>query len=256
MTDPQSIGIVEQKEYTFAEAPNALQLDCGAALGPITIAYETYGELNADRSNAILITHALSGDAHAAGRHSEEDKKSGWWDDMIGPGKAFDTNQFCVISSNVLGGCQGSTGPSSTNPETGNTFGLDFPIITVADMVRAQWELIRHLKIEKLVCIAGGSMGGMQVLEWITLYPDLMRSAMVIASTHRSGAQQIAFDAVGRNAIQADPRFKGGQYTDDDVPANGLAIARMLAHITYLSEEGMHGKFGRDLQGADKFQYE
>lgn len=256
MTDLKSIGIVEQKEYSFAEPPNALQLDCGVTLGPITLAYETYGELNAARSNVILVTHALSMDAHAAGRHSEEDPKPGWWDNMIGPGNAFDTDRFCVICSNVLGGCQGSTGPSSVNPETGKAYGLDFPIITIADMVRAQRELLRGLKIEKLVCVAGGSMGGMQVMEWITLFPDFMQSAMVVASTHLSGAQQIAFDAVGRNAIQADPRFKGGQYAEGEVPANGLAIARMLAHITYLSEEGMHGKFGRNLQSTDKFQYE
>lgn len=256
MSDPGSIGIVEHKEFTFAHPPETLHLDCGVDLGPITLAYETYGKLNDSRSNAILITHALSGDAHAAGRYSPDDRKPGWWDSMIGPGKAFDTNQFCVICSNVIGGCQGSTGPSSINPETGKKFGLDFPIITIADMVRAQRELIRGLEIEQLLCIAGGSMGGMQVLEWITLYPEMMKSAMVIASTHLSGAQQIAFDAVGRNAIQADPRFNGGHYSDDEAPANGLAIARMLAHITYLSEEGMHGKFGRSLQSTDSFRYE
>lgn len=256
MTETQSIGIVERKFYTFAESPNVLQLDCGASLGPITLAYETYGEMNADKSNVILITHAVSGDANAAGRHSEEDRKPGWWDDMIGPGNAFDTDRFCVICSNVIGGCQGSTGPSSINPETGKSYGLDFPIITVADMVRAQRELIRGLGIEKLLCVAGGSMGGMQVLEWITLYPDIMLSAMIIASTHRSGAQQIAFDAVGRNAIQADPQFRDGQYSDEELPANGLAIARMLAHITYLSEEGMHGKFGRNLQSTETFKFD
>jgi homoserine O-acetyltransferase len=256
MAEQGSVGVVEKKEFTFAEPPNPLALDSGETLGPITIAYETYGELNADRSNAILIAHALSGDAHLAGYYQEEDKKPGWWDDMVGPGKAFDTDRYYLICSNIIGGCQGSTGPSSKNPETGKPFGLDFPIITIADMVRAQREFIRGLNIDKLLCIAGGSMGGMQVLEWITGYPDVMKSAMVIASTHLSGAQQIAFDAVGRNAIQADPRFNKGQYHEGEAPANGLAIARMLAHITYLSEEGMRGKFGRDLQSTDKFQYE
>lgn len=256
MAEQGSVGIVEKKEFTFAQTPNPMSLDSGETLGPITIAYETYGELNTDRSNAILITHAISGDAHVAGFHHEDDRKPGWWDDMVGSGKAFDTDLYYVICSNIIGGCQGTTGPSSIDPNTGKPYGLDFPIITIADMVRAQRELIRGLDIEKLLCIAGGSMGGMQVLEWITGYPDLMLSAMIIASTHLSGAQQIAFDAVGRNAIQADPRFNNGQYHDGEPPSNGLAIARMLAHITYLSEEGMHGKFGRDLQSTDKFQYE
>jgi homoserine O-acetyltransferase/O-succinyltransferase len=255
MSELGSVGIVERKQFTFADAADPMSLDCGASLGPITLAYETYGALNADSSNAILLTHALSGDAHVAGRHAEEDKKPGWWDTMVGPGKAFDTNRFFIICSNVLGGCQGSTGPSSIDPTMGKPFGLTFPIITIADMVRAQRELIRHLGIEKLLCVAGGSMGGMQTLEWVTLYPTMMQSAMVIASTHRSGAQQIAFDAVGRNAIQADPQFKNGQYHDAEAPANGLAIARMLAHITYLSEEGMHGKFGRTLQDKDQLEY-
>ena len=256
MVEKGLVGVIEKQEYTFAAPPNPMQLDSGETLGPITLAYETYGELNDEKSNAILITHALSGDAHLAGVHAEDDRKPGWWDSMVGPGKGFDTSKFFVICSNVIGGCQGSTGPSSVNPETGKPFGLDFPIITIADMVRAQRELIRGLGIEQLLCVAGGSMGGMQVMEWITGYPDLMKTAMVIASTHLSGAQQIAFDAVGRNAIQADHRFNGGQYHDGEAPANGLAIARMLAHITYLSEEGMHGKFGRNLQSTEKFQYE
>ena len=256
MSERGSIGIVERQYFTFADGPDPMLLDSGETLGPITLAYETYGELNADSSNAILLTHALSGDAHVAGRHADEDRKSGWWDEMVGPGKAFDTNTFFIICSNVLGGCQGSTGPSCINPETDKPYGLSFPIFTIADMVRAQRELIGHLGIDKLLCIAGGSMGGMQTLEWITLYPTMMQSAMIIASTHRSGAQQIAFDAVGRNAIQADPQFNDGQYHDAEAPANGLAIARMLAHITYLSEEGMHRKFGRQLQSTDHLQYD
>lgn len=256
MSERGTVGIVEQQYFTFAEAPHPMALDSGETLGPITLAYETYGDLNADRSNAILLTHALSGDAHVAGRHVDDDKKPGWWDEMVGPGKAFDTNHFFIICSNILGGCQGSTGPSSINPETGKPYGMTFPIITIADIVRAQRELIVHLGIEKLLCVAGGSMGGMQTLEWVTLFPDMMQSAMIIASTHRSGAQQIAFDAVGRNAIQADPQFNDGQYHDAEAPANGLAIARMLAHITYLSEEGMHGKFGRQFQDTDQIQYD
>jgi len=259
-----SVGLVETQYFTFAEPGNEMVLESGAKLGPITLAYETYGTLGPDGRNAILICHALSGDAHAAGRHSDQDRKPGWWDAMIGPGKAFDTNKYFVVCSNVLGGCMGSTGPSATNPATGKPYGLDFPIITVADMVRAQRELVAFLGIQELLSVAGGSMGGMQTLEWATRYPDFVRSAMVIASTHLSGAQQIAFDAVGRNAIQADPSFDNGQYYEGEPPTQGLGIARMLAHITYLSDESMRAKFGRRLkiqQGenlldTDQFRYE
>jgi homoserine O-acetyltransferase len=233
-----------------------MELDCGSRLGPITLAYETYGTLDKERSNAILVTHALSGDAHAAGRHAPTDRKPGWWDDMIGPGKAFDTNKYFIVCSNVIGGCVGSTGPSSINPSTGKPYGLAFPIITIADMVRAQKRLIDHLGIDVLLSVVGGSMGGMQTLEWITRYPDKMRSAMIIASAHLSSAQAIAFNAVGRNAILADPTFNNGDYYDEGAPAKGLSIARMLAHITYLSQESMHSKFGRALRWADKYSYD
>jgi len=234
-----------------------MQLESGVKLGPITLCYETYGELNADASNAILITHALSGDAHVAGKHHEDDRKPGWWDAMVGPGKAFDTDKYFVICSNVIGGCQGSSGPGATNPATGKPYGLHFPIITIGDMVKAQRELVRHLGIRELLSVAGGSMGGMQALEWATRYPDDVKSAMIIASTHYSGAQQIAFDAVGRNAIQADACFNNGDYYDADCsPEKGLAIARMLAHITYLSEESMKAKFGRALRNAENLSFE
>jgi len=256
MPEEGSVGIVETRYYTFAHPPHPLTLESGDTLGPITLAYECYGALNATKSNAVLITHALSGDAHVAGRHSDDERKPGWWDVMVGPGKAFDTNKYFILCSNVIGGCMGSTGPSSINPETGKPYGLDFPIITVGDMVRCQRELILSLGIERLLCVAGGSMGGMQALYWATEFPEMLCSAAVIASTHLSGAQQIAFDAVGRNAIQADPAFNKGQYYDGPAPDKGLGIARMLAHITYLSDELMHTKFGRRLRSAEKLSYD
>lgn len=257
MTEQGSVGIVETKYFTFGEPPDAMELDCGQTLGPITLAYETYGRLNADKSNAVLIVHALSGDAHAAGMHTPMDRKPGWWDSTIGPGKAFDTNRYFVICSNVLGGCRGSTGPSSIDPATGKPFGLKFPIITVGDMVRAQRQLIDHVGITQLLAVAGGSMGGMQTLEWATRYPEAVRSAIVIAATHRSGAQEIAFNAVGRHAIQADPAFRDGDYYQSgQVPGEGLSIARMLAHITYLSQQSMHEKFGRALRASDAYSYD
>ncbi len=256
MTEEGSVGLVEAQFYTFAHPPHALQLESGSNLGPITLAYETYGELNEAKDNAILITHALSGDAHVAGRHTANDRKPGWWDSMIGPGKAFDTNKYFVFCSNVIGGCQGSTGPSSINPVSGKPYGLDFPIITIHDMVKAQTTLMEHLGITQLLCVAGGSMGGMQALEWAVHYPDLVKSVMIIASTHLSGAQQIAFDAVGRNAIQADTNFNNGQYYNGEMPVRGLAIARMLAHITYLSDQSMRTKFGRTLRENAAFHYD
>jgi homoserine O-acetyltransferase len=257
MSDENSIGIVEQQHFTFAHAPNEMKLDCGRTLGPITIAYETYGTLNADKSNGILLLHALSMDAHAAGYHSTDDKKPGWWDAMVGPGKAFDTDQYFLICSNVLGGCQGSTGPSSIDPATAKPYGLQFPIITISDMVRAQRNLIEHLGIKKLLSVAGGSMGGMQALEWMTRYADLTESALVIATTPRLSPQAIAFDAVGRHAIQADQGFHEGDYQkENEQPGQGLSIARMLAHITYLSDESMRSKFGRALRETDQYSYD
>jgi len=246
-----SVGIVQPRYFTFAEAPNLLELDSGEQLGPITVAYETYGALNAERSNAVLVCHALSGDAHAAGKHAEGDAKPGWWDVMIGPGKGIDTDKYFVICSNFLGGCKGTTGPSSINPHTGTPYGLDFPVITVGDMVKVQHELIAHLGIDRLLCVLGGSLGGMQALDWATRYPDQVASAMFIATSPITGAQQIAFDAVGRSAIQADPDFREGEYPPSGGPRKGLAIARMMAHITYLSDVSMERKFGRTLRNAD-----
>jgi homoserine O-acetyltransferase len=247
----QGVGVVETKYFHSASPPNELILETGEKLGPVTVAYETYGQLNDQRSNAILILHALSGDAHAAGFH-KGDEKPGWWDDMIGPGKAFDTNKYFVICSNVLGGCKGTTGPSSVNPETGRKYGLDFPIISILDMVNVQKHLIDHLQIDQLLSVAGGSMGGMQVLEWFVSYPDRLRSAIVIATAAKHSPQQIAFHEVGRQAIMADPHWKEGHYYGGHSPAKGLAVARMVGHITYMSEVSMAEKFGRRLSHNGK----
>ena len=239
-----SVGIVETQYFEFAYSPDELILENGDKLGPITIAYETYGKLNPQRTNAILLLHALSGDAHAAGFH-KGDEKPGWWDEMIGPGKGFDTDMYFVICSNVLGGCKGTTGPSSINPKTGKHYGFDFPVISISDMVKVQKHLIDHLKIDQLLSVAGGSMGGMQALEWIAAYPDKLKSAMIIASATRHSPQQIAFNEVGRQAIMADPHWKGGHYYGGHLPAKGLSVARMIGHITYMSETSMAEKFGR-----------
>lgn len=248
MSDQQSIGLVETKTFTFAEPPNGLKLDCGRTLGPITLAYETYGELNADKSNAILIEHAFSGNAHAAGYYTKKDKHPGWWDDMIGPGKAFDTNKYFMICSNVLGGCAGSTGPASVNPESGKVWGLEFPIITIRDMVEAQRHLIDHLGIEKLLCVTGGSMGGMQTLQWVASYPDRIHAAIPIATTLKHSPLQIAFDEVGRQAVMADQSWNEGHYYKQGQPRKGLALARMIGHITYMSDKSMEDKFSRNLK--------
>ena len=239
-----SVGSIETQYFEFAHSPDELILENGDKLGPITVAYETYGKLNAQRSNAILILHALSGDAHAAGFH-KGDEKPGWWDEMIGPGKGFDTDKYFIICSNVLGGCKGTTGPSSINPKTGRHYGFDFPVISISDMVKVQKYLINHLKIDQLLSVAGGSMGGMQALEWIAAYPDKLKSAMVIASATRHSPQQIAFNEVGRQAIMADPHWRGGHYYGGHLPAKGLSVARMIGHITYMSETSMAEKFGR-----------
>jgi homoserine O-acetyltransferase len=240
----QGVGLVQTKYFHFALPPNELILESGEKLGPITVAYETYGKLNDQRSNAILILHALSGDAHAAGFH-KGDEKPGWWDDMIGPGRAFDTNKYFIICSNVLGGCKGTTGPSSINPKTEKRYGLDFPIISISDMVNVQKHLIDHLEIDQLLSVAGGSMGGMQALEWLISYPDRLRSAIVIATAAKHSPQQIAFHEVGRQAIMADPHWKDGYYYGGHPPAKGLAVARMIGHITYMSEISMAEKFRR-----------
>ncbi len=253
----KSVGIVETKYFTFAEPPNEMLLESGEKLGPVTLAYETYGKLNSSADNAILITHALSGDAHVAGCHSKNDRKTGWWDFMVGPGRPFDTDKYYVICSNVIGGCKGSTGPTSINPKTGKPYNLSFPVVTIGDMVKAQKELIGHLGVKKLLTIVGGSMGGMQVLEWAIKYPDMVTTALPIATTSRLNAQGIAFDEVGRQAIYADSNWKDGDYSDYKlVPAQGLSVARMLAHITYLSEESMHEKFGRRLREKERYGFD
>jgi homoserine O-acetyltransferase len=239
--------LVERKFFTFAESPHEMVLDCGARLGPITLAYETLGELNADRTNAILILHAFSGDSHVAGCLGENDTRPGWWDNMVGPGKPIDTNRYFVICSNILGGCAGSTGPSSINPETGRPYGLAFPMVTIKDMVHAQKHLIEYLGIQKLMSLVGGSVGGMQVLRWCADYPEMVVSAIPLATTTRHSAQAIAFNEVARQAIMADPDWNNGDYYDGQGPAHGLAVARMIGHVTYLSDDAMREKFGRRL---------
>lgn len=256
MNESNSVGVVKPMYFTFAEN-EPMRLESGAVLGPITIAYETYGKLNEDRSNAILIAHALSGGAHAAGYHSSTAAKPGWWDTCIGPGKAFDTDRFFVICSNVLGGCYGTTGPSSMNPATGKPYGLTFPVVTVGDMVQAQAKLLDHLGIDQLLSIAGGSMGGMQVLEWAANHPQRVKSAIPLATTAQHSPMLIAFSEVGRQAIYADPYWNNGDYYDrSNKPDAGLAVARMVGHITYLSEESMQHKFGRRLRNIERYGYE
>lgn len=250
----RSVGLANTQIWTFDDP--ALQLDCGETLSPVTQAYETFGELSPARDNAILIFHALSGDAHVAGYHTPDDRKPGWWDIMVGPGKPFDTRRYMVICANVLGGCRGTTGPSSIDPREGKPFGLRFPFVTLGDMVRAQKRLVDHLGIKKLLAVAGGSMGGMLALDWAVRYPDTVASVLAIASTARLSAQGIAFNVVGRQAIMADPRWREGQYYGQELPHDGLALARMIGHITYLSEEQMHAKFGRRLQDRESFGYD
>jgi homoserine O-acetyltransferase len=237
--------VTEGLVCTFPE----LTLDCGVTLRDVDVAYETWGKLNASRTNAILVLHAFSGDAHAAG-------EGGWWTTMIGPGKAFDTDRYFVICSNVLGGCRGTTGPGSTNSETGCPWAMTFPMVSIADMVRLQKMLIDRLEIPRLLAVAGGSMGGMQALEWAVSYPDKVAAAIPIATTARHSAQQIAFNEVGRQAIMADPDWNGGNYYGGHPPGRGLAVARMVGHITYMSDESMRQKFGRRLRAPDQFEVE
>jgi homoserine O-acetyltransferase/O-succinyltransferase len=244
-----SVGVIKTNIIRIVDESESLKLVSGKSLSPIDVAYETYGNINTAGSNVILICHALSGSAHAAGFSSPEEKKPGWWDIMIGPGKAIDTNKYYVICSNFLGSCSGTTGPSSINPKTGKPYNLDFPLITIADMVKVQKLLLDKLGIKQLLSVIGGSMGGMQVLQWAIEYPDFIKSAIVIAATARLGPQSIAFDAVGRNAILAD--IEAGR-----PPKKGLATARMIGHITYLSKESMREKFGRVLKDTEKYSYD
>ena len=232
-----------------------LTLDAGPAIAPWQIAYQTYGELNADRSNAILICHALTGDQHVASTNPVTGKP-GWWTLMVGPGKPIDTDRFFVICSNVLGGCLGTTGPASTNPETGKPYGLDLPVVTIADMVRAQAMLVTSLGIDQLFAVVGGSMGGMQALQWAASYPDRVFSVVAIATSYRHSSQNIAFHEVGRQAVMADPDWCGGRYLEEGRnPKKGLAVARMAAHITYMSDRSLHQKFGRNLQDRDALAF-
>lgn len=246
------VGIVEtQRAVVFDDEP--LVLVSGAELGGIEIAYETYGSLNGDRSNAVFICHALSGDAHAAGLHAGDDPgRPGWWDNIVGPGRPLDTDRFHVICANVLGGCMGTTGPSSINPATGRAWGLDFPLIQVSDLVNVHRALLKELGIDHLLAAVGGSLGGMQALQWSIDHPGELDGAVIIAASARLSAQNIAFSAVAREAIMRDPDFADGSYYDNARrPDAGLALARMIGHITYLSEESMREKFGRRIQDAD-----
>ncbi|MGE0502439.1 MAG: homoserine O-acetyltransferase [Rhizobiaceae bacterium] len=232
-----------------------LRLEAGSVLSPFQIAYQTYGELNDARSNAILVCHALTGDQHVANTNPVTGKP-GWWDLLVGPGLIVDTERYFVICSNVIGGCLGSTGPASINPQTGTAYGLELPVITIRDMVRAQVMLVDHFGIDRLFCVLGGSMGGMQVLEWCSSYPERVFSALPIAASARHSAQNIAFHEVGRQAVMADPDWRGGRYFESGVkPEKGLAVARMAAHITYLSEAALHRKFGRNLQDRDSLTF-
>jgi homoserine O-acetyltransferase/O-succinyltransferase len=260
--------------FTFGDLSKPMRLESGGSLGPITLAYETYGQLAPDGGNAILALHALSGDAHAAGWSLDPSAASavdgvgaeekgirpraglGWWDGMIGPGKAFDTRKYFVISSNIIGGCRGSTGPSSVDPATGRPYGSSFPMVTVADMVKAQRELLRHLGVERLLAVTGGSLGGNQALQWAVAYPEMVLGCIPIATCAKLTAQGIAFNEIGRQAIMADPNWRGGDYYDGPAPERGLAIARMIGHVTYLSEYSMEAKFGRRLSGKDSYSYD
>lgn len=249
VTLENSLGIVQTR---FIEFDGDLRLESGRLLAaPITLAYETYGQLNADRSNAILVTHAWTGNAHAAGRHTSEDRKPGWWDDMIGPGKVLDTDRYCVICSNVIGSCGGSTGPTSINPRTGRPYNLNFPVVMVRDMVRAQKRLVDHLELPHLVTVIGGSMGAMQALEWGVLYPERVRSIIPIAGTGRTSPMAIALNALARQAIFNDPMWKKGNYRPEHPPADGLALGRAIGHISFLSNASMHLKFGRRFSPRD-----
>jgi len=276
MASPSTLpaGSVGSAETRFLDLPAPLPLDCGRELYPVRVAYETYGVLSPERDNAILVCHALSGDAHAAGlsttpvaagtrdgfaaerRDGAAGKGLGWWDGMIGPGKAFDTDRFFVISTNLLGGCRGTTGPSSTDPATGKPYGSDFPVITVADMVRCERAFLDELGVERLAAVAGGSLGGMQALQWAVLFPDQVDTIVVIASTHALHPQGLAWNAIARESITRDPAWQGGHYYGTGAtPDAGMGVARMVGHITYLSGPALDDRFGRRLQFADDIRY-
>jgi homoserine O-acetyltransferase len=266
-----SVGIVETQ---YLDLPGPVRLDCGRELHPVRVAYETYGTLSPARDNVILVCHALSGDGHAAGfaktppeestrdgfaaeaRDGAAGKGLGWWDGMIGPGKAFDTDRFFVVATNLLGGCNGTTGPSSANPATGEPYGPDFPVITVADMVRTERAFLDALGIERLAVVAGGSLGGMQAFEWAILFPDQVDAVVAIASTHALQPQGVAWNSIARDAIMRDPAWQGGRYYGSGAAPNaGMGVARMVGHVTYLSAQALGDKFGRRLQFADDLRY-
>ncbi len=252
-TKKGGLGIVETKFMELFH--EGLLLDSGITLSPITVAYETYGTLNEKKDNAIMVCHALSGGANAAG-YNKGNKKPGWWDCMIGPGKSFDTDRYYVVSTNVLGGCYGTSGPSSIDPKTEKPFALNFPVVTIRDMVNVQAGVLDYLGIEKLLAVAGGSMGGMMVMQWPVSYPERVRSAIIIASTHQHSPQQIAFNEIARQSIMTDPFWNNGDYYDGEGPGVGLAIARMTGHVTYLSSKGMEKKFGRRLRDRERYGYD
>jgi len=273
-TSSVSAGSVGTVETEFLDLTSPVALDCGQELHPVRVAYETYGALAPKRDNVILVCHALSGDAHAAGfspraaaqstrdgfgaddRDGTAGKGLGWWDGMIGPGKAFDTDRYFVVSTNLLGGCRGTTGPSSPDPATGKPYGSEFPVITVADMVRTERAFLHELGIERLAAVAGGSLGGMQAFEWAIMFPDQIDAVVAIASTHALHPQGMAWNAIAREAIMSDPSWRRGHYYDaDDAPNAGMGVARMIGHITYLSAQGLSDKFGRRLQFADDIRY-
>ncbi|MFZ0168996.1 MAG: homoserine O-acetyltransferase [Candidatus Dormiibacterota bacterium] len=274
VTTTPSAGSVGTVETRYLDLPNPVALDCGRKLHPVRVAYETYGALSPRRDNAILVCHALSGDAHAAGSSTESAAQStrdgfgaeerdgragkglGWWDGMIGPGKAFDTDRWFVVSTNLLGGCRGTTGPSSPDPATGRPYGPDFPVITVADMVRTEHALLDMLGIERLAAVAGGSLGGMQAFEWAIMFPEQVDAIVAIASTHALHPQGVAWNAIAREAIMRDPAWQEGRYHDTaDTPDAGMSVARMIGHITYLSAAALQEKFGRRLHNAGDIRY-
>jgi homoserine O-acetyltransferase len=256
MNSPVPAGSVGPVIPETARFETPLLLKSGQHLGPYALVYETYGRLNADRNNAVLVCHALNASHHVAGYPADAPDQTGWWDNMIGPGKPVDTNQFFVIGVNNLGSCFGSTGPASTNPQTGAPYGAGFPVVTVEDWVHAQARLADQLGIKEFAAVMGGSLGGMQALQWAISYPDRVRHAVVIASTPRLSAQNIAFNEVARRAILNDPDFHGGNYyAHQTVPRLGLSVARMIGHITYLSDDDMAEKFGRQLRGASEYRF-
>ena len=253
--DEISVGIVEKQLFIYGEPPDEIVLESGKRFGPVTLAYETCGTLNEEKNNVILILHALSGDSHVAGYYTADDDKPGWWDNMVGPGKGIDTDKYFIVCSNIVGSCMGSTGPCSINPKTVLPYGLDFPVVTIGDMVEAQKALVDHLGIKKLLAVVGGSIGGMQVLEWCVRYPEMLSAAIPLASTTKHSALAIAFNEVARQAIMADPNWNNGEYYFGPKPDMGLAVARMIGHITYLSDESMRLKFGRRLQDKSDFSF-